>query len=84
MKVKYIAMVATVSLLSVGGLVIGCANPCAAKEKNGAETTETTDPCAAKSGDPCAAKDDPCAAKGDPCAAKEDPCAAKADPCAGS
>ncbi|MEM8604548.1 MAG: YHS domain-containing (seleno)protein, partial [Cyanobacteria bacterium P01_H01_bin.121] len=54
------------------------------------------DPCAAKSTDPCAAKNpcagaDPCAAKGtDPCAAKNpcagaDPCAAKSvDPCAGA
>ncbi len=77
MKVKYMAMVATVSLLSVGGLVIGCANPCAAQDKNGTEATEATDPCAAKKDDPCAAKKD------NPCAAK-DPCAAKGDPCAGS
>lgn len=62
MKVKYMAMVATVSLLSVGGLVIGCANPCAATDK-GTETTETKEnPCAAKSDNPCAAKsDNPCA-----------------------
>ncbi|MBP0022108.1 MAG: hypothetical protein J7647_31700, partial [Cyanobacteria bacterium SBLK] len=74
MKVKYLTTMAAVSLLSLG-LAVGCANPCAAKEK-----TEQADPCAAKE-DPCAGKD-PCAAKEDPCAGK-DPCAAKEDPCAG-
>ena len=70
MKVKYMAMVATVSLLSVGGVVFGCANPCASQDPNSTETTETTDPCGATSEDPCGAKsEDPCGAKsGDPCA----------------
>ncbi len=78
MKVKYLTTMATVSLLSLG-LAVGCANPCAAQDK---EKTEQADPCAAKE-DPCAAKEDPCAAKEDPCAGKTDPCAAKEDPCAG-
>jgi len=96
-KVRYLTTLATVTLLSLG-VAAGCANPCAAKEKESGTTTETTDeaadPCASKeAADPCAAKDeaaDPCAAKdeaADPCASKEtaDPCAAKdeaADPCA--
>lgn len=67
MKVKYMAMVATVSLLSVGGVVFGCANPCGAQDQNSTETTETSDPCGA-SADPCGASADPCGASADPCA----------------
>lgn len=55
MKVKYLAMFATVSILSVGSLVIGCANPCAAQDK-GTDTTETT-----TGENPCAGKENPCA-----------------------
>ena len=88
MKIKYLASLAAIALLS-SGVFIACATPEAPKD-NAASTTTTVatkpDPCAAKKADPCAAKKaDPCAAKkADPCAAKKaDPCAAKkADPCA--
>ncbi|MGF1602377.1 MAG: hypothetical protein ACFCU8_10230 [Thermosynechococcaceae cyanobacterium] len=83
MKVNYLAMVAAVSILGVGGLITSCSET--PSETPAADTTASpeaqTDPCAAKT-DPCAAKTDPCAAKTDPCAAKTDPCAAKTDPCA--
>ena len=71
MRVKYLATLATVSVLSLGA-VVGCANPCAAKPPEG-ESTEQVDPCAAKDKNPCAAKDkNPCAAKDkNPCAAKD-------------
>jgi len=96
MKIKYLASLAAIALLSTGAF-IACATPEAPKG-NAASITNSVatkpDPCAAKKDDPCAAKkvdpcaakkDDPCAAKKvDPCAAKKvDPCAAKkADPCA--
>ena len=75
MKIKYLASLAAIALLSTG-VFIGCATPEAPKD-NAANTTNTVattttatkpDPCAAKKADPCAAK------KADPCAAK------KADP----
>ena len=74
MKIKYLASLAAIALLS-SGVFIACATPEATKD-NAANTTTTTatkpDPCAAKKADPCAAK------KADPCAAKKtDPCAAK-------
>ncbi len=80
MKIKYLAMVATVSLLGVGGLVTGCAET--ASDTPSVESP-AADPCGAAA-DPCAAKkEDPCGAAADPCAAKkEDPCGAAADPCA--
>lgn len=65
MKVKYLALLASTSMLTVGVATTTLisppthANPCAA--------TAVDNPCAAK--DPCAAKN-PCAAK-DPCAAKK-------------
>ncbi|MFN5303208.1 MAG: thioredoxin domain-containing protein [Pseudanabaena sp.] len=86
MKIKYLASLAAIALLSTG-VFIGCATPEASKDNAATTTTaKKADPCAAKKADPCAAKKaDPCAAKkADPCAAKKaDPCAAKkADPCA--
>ncbi|MGD1910852.1 MAG: hypothetical protein ACFB2X_08355 [Rivularia sp. (in: cyanobacteria)] len=61
MRVKYLATLATVSVLSLG-VVVGCANPCAGKTPEGG-TTEVN-PCASKGENPCAAKDkNPCAAK---------------------
>ena len=87
MKIKYLASLAAIALLS-SGVFIACATPEAPKD-NAVSTTTTVattttetkpDPCAAKKADPCAAKKaDPCAAKkADPCAAKKvDPCAAK-------
>ena len=59
MKIKYLAMLATASIVSLG-LVTACANPCAAKGDK--EKTEEVNPCAAKE-NPCAAKENPCAAK---------------------
>ena len=74
MKIKYLASLAAIALLS-SGVFIACATPEAPKD-NAVSTTATVatkpDPCAAKKADPCAAK------KADPCAAKKaDPCAAK-------
>ncbi|MDJ0732713.1 MAG: hypothetical protein QNJ47_01290 [Nostocaceae cyanobacterium] len=68
MRVKYLATLATISMLSLG-FVAGCTNPCAAKTKNNTETTNEVNPCASKN--PCAAKNkiNPCASK-NPCAAK--------------
>ena len=78
MKLRYLTLLTTISILSLG-VVTGCANPCSAKTKiNGSDPTTEVNPCASKN--PCAAKSDPCAAK-NPCAAKSDPCAAK-NPCA--
>ncbi len=63
MRVKYLATLATVSVLSLG-TVVACANPCAGKTPEG---TEQVNPCAAKDkANPCAAKD-----KSNPCAAKD-------------
>ncbi|WP_434686603.1 thioredoxin family protein [Pseudanabaena minima] len=64
MKIKYLASLAAIALLSTG-VFIACATPEASKD-NAATTTTVTkpDPCAAKKADPCAAK------KADPCAAK--------------
>ena len=67
MKVKYIAMLAAVSLLSIG--VVSCSQ--------GADTTSPNT--GVEEADPCAGKN-PCAGE-DPCAGKN-PCAGK-DPCAG-
>ena len=58
MKIKYLAMLATASIVSLG-LVTACANPCAAKDNN-EKTEEQLNPCAAKE-NPCAAKENPCA-----------------------
>ena len=66
MKIKYLASLAAIALLS-SGVFIACATPEAPKD-NAVSTTATVatkpDPCAAKKADPCAAK------KADPCAAK--------------
>ena len=71
MKIKYLASLAAIALLSTG-VFIACTTPEASKD-NAANTTTTVattttatkpDPCAAKKADPCAAK------KADPCAAK--------------
>ena len=60
MKIKYLAMLAIASTVSLG-LVTACANPCAAKGDK-EENKEELDPCAGKV-DPCAGKVDPCAGK---------------------
>lgn len=79
MKVQYLAMLATVSMVSLG-VIAGCSNPCAAKTKTpeSEDTTNQVNPCASKA-NPCAAK-----TKANPCASKANPCAAKtkANPCA--
>jgi thiol-disulfide isomerase/thioredoxin len=68
MRIRYFALLAMVSVLSIGA-VTSCSNP------TSTSSTET----AAKV-NPCAAKANPCAAKANPCAAKANPCAAKAKP----
>jgi thiol-disulfide isomerase/thioredoxin len=87
MKIRYLATLTVVSLLSVGAIA-GCsssntaqapASPSPEVATNSAATK--ANPCAAKA-NPCAAKANPCAAKANPCAAKANPCAAKANPCA--
>lgn len=79
MRIKYLASLAAIALLSTG-VFTACATPEVTKDKatstttvaSNATATQTADPCAAKKADPCAAK------KADPCAAKKaDPCAAK-------
>ncbi len=74
MKIKYLASLAAIALLSTG-VFIACATPEAPQDNAASNATTTAtkpDPCAAKKSDPCAAK------KPDPCAAKKsDPCAAK-------
>ncbi|PZU98785.1 MAG: thioredoxin [Pseudanabaena sp.] len=72
MKIKYLASLAAIALLSTG-VFIGCATPEATKD-NAASTTNTTatnpDPCAAKKADPCAAKSVSSASIGSPLAQK--------------
>jgi thiol-disulfide isomerase/thioredoxin len=63
MKIKYLSLIAIVSLLSVGTLV-SCSNPNASKPTNA--NTEIQNPCA--SANPCAGKN-PCASA-NPCAGK--------------
>lgn len=67
MKIKYIAVLAAISLLS---LTTACSTPSTTTNNNVAGESKV-DPCAGKKADPCAGK------KADPCAGK------KADPCAG-
>lgn len=58
MKIKYLASLAAIALLSTG-VFIACATPEATKDKVASTTTTTgtkPDPCAAKKADPCAAK----------------------------
>ena len=93
MKVKYLAAIATATLVTISFSTIPAirnasqllvsqtevqANPCAAKNN---PCAAKNNPCAAKN-NPCAAKKNPCAAKNNPCAAKKNPCAAKNNPCA--
>jgi thiol-disulfide isomerase/thioredoxin len=84
MKLQYLAILATISLLS---LTTACSTPSATNPSNNVATENKTNSCAGKKADPCAGKNaDPCAGKkADPCAGKNaDPCAGKnADPCAG-
>jgi len=80
MKIRYFAMLAVVSLLSVGAIA-GCSGSKTSQAPASPSAEVATNPCAAKA-NPCAAKANPCAAKTNPCAAKTNPCAAKADPCA--
>lgn len=61
MRIKYLATLATVSMLSLG-VVVGCANPCGAKTNT---TEEKANP-AKDTANPCASKD-----KTNPCASKE-------------
>lgn len=63
MRFKYLAILTTVSMLSLG-FVAACSNPCAAK-------TKTPDTGAANQINPCAGKNNPCAAKTNPCASKK-------------
>jgi thiol-disulfide isomerase/thioredoxin len=73
MKIRYFAVLAVVSLLSVGAIA-SCSS---------SKTAQTsTSPSAEGSPNPCASKADPCASKANPCASKANPCASKANPCA--
>jgi hypothetical protein len=54
MKVQHFATLATMSILSLG-LIVGCANPCAAKPNNSGTDTNQVNPCASKE-NPCASK----------------------------
>jgi thiol-disulfide isomerase/thioredoxin len=58
MRIHYLALLAMVSILSIGA-VTGCSGP------TGTSSTETVTKV-----NPCAAKANPCAAKANPCAAK--------------
>ncbi len=81
MKVRYIAVLLSVSILSAGAIA-GCSGSSTQTQApDSPGTSVSADPCAAKA-NPCAAKANPCAAKANPCAAKANPCAAKANPCA--
>jgi thiol-disulfide isomerase/thioredoxin len=80
MKIRYLTVLAVVSLLSFGAIA-GCASDTAKTTSSQSTTEAKANPCAAKA-NPCAAKANPCAAKANPCAAKANPCAAKANPCA--
>ncbi len=64
MRIKYLATLATISMLSLG-VVVGCANPCGAKTNT---TEEKANPCASKAPG-TKDKANPCASK--PPAAKE-------------
>jgi thiol-disulfide isomerase/thioredoxin len=77
MRIHYFALLAIVSVLSIG-TVSGCSNP---TSTSSTETAAKVNPCAAKA-NPCAAKANPCAAKAKPSSDKANPCAAKANPCA--
>ena len=77
MKIKYLASLAAIALLSTG-VFIACTTPEASKD-NAANTTTTVattttatkpDPCAAKKADPCAAKSASGASIGGPLAQK--------------
>jgi len=80
MKVRYLAGLASVSLLSLGAIA-GCANPCAAKTQSPASTGAEVSPNPCASANPCAGKTNPCAGA-NPCASAN-PCAGKTNPCAG-
>jgi thiol-disulfide isomerase/thioredoxin len=71
MKIRYIALIAIVSLLSMG-TITGCSTT-----SSTVETASKTNPCASKV-NPCASKANPCASKANPCASKANPCASKA------
>ena len=59
MKIKYLAMLATASIVSLG-MVTACSTPSPCAGKGDKEKTEELNPCAAKE-NPCAAKENPCA-----------------------
>ena len=61
MRVKYLATLAAVSMLSLG-FVAACSNPSA--------KTNTPSTPMANQADPCASKTNPCASKTNPCASK--------------
>lgn len=67
MKVRYLAGLASVSLLSLGAIA-GCANPCAAKTQSPTSTGAEVSPNPCASANPCAGKTNPCAGKTNPCA----------------
>jgi YHS domain-containing protein len=87
MKVKYLAAIATATVITLG--FGGTIN--AAITRNSITNSVTSlkvavcagkpNPCASKS-NPCASKANPCAAKKNPCASKSNPCASKVNPCA--
>lgn len=77
MQLKYIATIATASILTIGGTALFSDISVASEFDSTTSTVIAGNPCAAA--DPCAGSN-PCAAA-DPCAGSN-PCAA-ADPCAG-
>ena len=78
MKLKYIATIATASILTIGGTAFFSGTSFASTPESNVSTIIAGNPCAAA--DPCAGAN-PCAAA-DPCAGAN-PCAA-VDPCAGA
>ncbi len=61
MKLKYLAMLATASIVSLG-MVTACTDSNTDSKPGDSEVKEQVDPCAGKV-DPCAGKVDPCAGK---------------------
>ncbi len=68
MKIRYFAMLAVVSLLSLGAIA-SCSSSKTAQTSTSPSTEVVTNPCASKA-NPCASKANPCASKANPCASK--------------
>jgi YHS domain-containing protein len=81
MKVKYLAAIATATVITLG--FAGTIS--AAITRNSLTTSITSVKVAVCAGkpNPCASKVNPCASKVNPCASKVNPCASKVNPCAG-